>query len=285
VTSFFDWLIDPTVEAPPTRGPYDYAFRYMGSDGLAATIRTKELRMNAWPNMNDPREAQQWEPTGALTAIHPYTEAEMNRRLDDVLRRSARLLSLILDRDRTPDAAPHSLFHRGWAKAPMWAHYAGSHRGVCLVLDFPAVCEALEDGVPVKTIRYRNWGRIKYIDRAIPLDINGAFADQAALDEAVYDFLETRYKMSGLHMTKNTDWAYETELRLAAVDRDLDIHEFDTPINLPLGNCVKAVIFGQAYLDPAGTASGIRAALSPDSPEFFRCRWIGGAPTLEQLAI
>ncbi|SPM40209.1 hypothetical protein MNAB215_2405, partial [Mycobacterium numidiamassiliense] len=283
VTSLFDWLTDPTIPALPRDRLPEYVFRYMGSDGLDATIRYRGLRMNVWSNMNDPREAKQWESTGSLTAIHPYTNAEMTQRLDDVLRRSAHLMSLSLDRDRSPDAEPDSLFHRGWAKAPMWANYANAHEGVCLVLDFPAVCEALEEHVGFKTSRYRNWGRINYADRPIRIDITGAFADQAALDEALYNFLETRYTMSGLHMTKNTEWDYERELRLAVVDRDLENHELDTPINLPLGNCIRAVIFGDAYPDPAGTARTITTALSPNAPEFLQCRWIVGAPGLERI--
>jgi hypothetical protein len=219
----------------------------MGSDGLDATVRTKGLRMNVWSKMNDPRETKKWESIGSLTAIATYTEPEMRQRLDDVLRRSARLLSLILDRNPTSAAEPGSLFHRGWAKAPMWAHYANLHQGVCIVLDFPAVCEALDNGIPIKTGRQRNWGRIHYVDKPLRIDITGAFPDRARLDEELYNFVESRYKMSGLHMTKNTDWEYETELRLAVLDYDLDDHELDTPINLPLGDCLKAVIFGDAY--------------------------------------
>jgi hypothetical protein len=48
----------------------------------------------------------------------------MWKRIDDVLRRSARLLAMVIDRDSRPDAEPDSLFHRGWGRAPMWAHYA-----------------------------------------------------------------------------------------------------------------------------------------------------------------
>lgn len=284
MTALFDWLKDPTVEAPADEVLPEYTFRFMGSDGLDATIRSMGLRMNAWSKMNDPREEKEWESIG-LTAIPPYTATEMNQRLNDVLRRSARLLSLILDRDHTAEARSDSLFHRGWAKAPMWAHYAHSHRGVCLVLDFPAVCEALDEGIPVRTGRYRNWGRIRYVDQPIRIDINAAVANQAALDEALYRFLETRYKMSHLHMTKNTDWAYERELRLAVIDRDLDRHELDTPINLPLGDSLKAVIFGEDYANPISKARGIRAALGSNSPEFFQCHWDGGAPQLEQLGV
>jgi hypothetical protein len=283
VTDIFDWLTDPTVESPPRGGLIPkHVFRYMGSDGLDLTFGTRTLRMNAWSNMNDPREAKQWQSTGTLTAIPPYTEEEMDQRLDNVLRRSARLLSLIVDRDRTVDAEPGSLFHRGWARAPMWANYAAAHRGVCLVLDFAAVSEALDE-FPFETVRYRNQGQIIYVNTPIPLDITGSFADQGALNQALYDFLEHRYRMSSLHMTKNTDWAYETEVRLAVINRDLETHEFDTPVYLPLGTCLVGVIFGDDYADPDVTAARIRAALGADTPEFFQCHWICGAPRLERI--
>jgi hypothetical protein len=140
----------------------------MTLDGLLATVASRGLRMNAWSRMNDPREAQQWESTGTLTAVAPYNEPEMRQRLDDVLRRSARLLALTVDRNRTPNAKPDSLFHRGWGRAPLWAHYAGAHRGVCLVLDPAVVSEALDDRVPFTGARHRFWGRIEYADQTKP---------------------------------------------------------------------------------------------------------------------
>jgi hypothetical protein len=284
VSTLADWLNEPAVGAPPAQLLPEYVFRYMGPGGLDATISSGGLRMNVWSKMNDPREAKVWKSTGILTATPPYTKAEMEQRLDDVLRRSARLMSLSVDRDQMPDAARDSLFHRGWGKAPLWANYASAHQGVCLVLDFPAVCEAL-DSMPVRTVRYRNWGRINYVDKLIRLDVTGTFANQAELDAEVYTFLEQRYCMSALHMTKATDWAYETELRLAVIDRDLTDLELDTPINLPLGECVSAVIFGDAYCAPERKADEIRVALGARSPEFFQCHWSDGAPELEQLAV
>ncbi|WP_428343171.1 hypothetical protein [Mycobacterium sp.] len=160
-----------------------------------------------------------------------------------------------------------------------------SHQGVCLVLDFPAVCEALDDGIAIKVGRQRIWGRIQYIDKPIQLDVTGGFADRATLDQALHEFVERRYKMSGLHMTKNTDWEYETELRLAVLDYALDDTELDTPVNLPLRDCLKAVIFGDAYApSPLSTARGIRSALSAHPPEFFQCYWTGGMPWLEDIS-
>ncbi|MGB8500754.1 hypothetical protein [Mycobacterium sp.] len=84
-------------------------------------------------------------------------------------------------------------------------------------------------------------------------------------------------------MIKNTDWAYETELRIAVVEFDLD--ELDSPVYIPLGDCLKAVIFGGAHPAPRLIAAGIDNALGGDSPEFFQCHWTNGAPSLELITI
>jgi hypothetical protein len=65
----FDWLNDRTAEAPAPGLLPERVFRYMDAGGLDATIDNKTLRMNAWSNMNDPREAKQWESTGTLRVV------------------------------------------------------------------------------------------------------------------------------------------------------------------------------------------------------------------------
>lgn len=268
----------------------EHAFRYMSLDGLLATVASRGLRMNTWSRMNDPREAQQWESSGTLTAVAPYTEQEMRQRLDDVLRRSARLLALTVDRNRTPDAEPNSLFHRGWCRAPLWAHYADAHNGVCLVLDPAAVSEALDDGVPFTGARHRFWGQIEYADQPIRIDLAGRFADRASLDAAIGEYLDKHLQQrrggfGRLYMNKNTDWAYETELRIAVVNRDLDESELDTPVNIPLGDLIEAVIFGDAQSAPSLITAGIKHELGADSPQFFQCHWTNGAPELERVRV
>ena len=240
--------------------------------------------MNAWSKMNDPREAKDWKSTGTLKAAGGYTQADMDKRLNDVLRRSARLLALTADREPSPGAEPASLFHRGWGRAPLWAHYADDHRGVCLVLDPAAVNEAL-DGLPPKADRLRFWGGIEYLDKPIRIPLTATVTDQASLDQAIKNYITSKGQYGGLYMIKNTDWAYETELRIAVVEFDLDEHELDSPVYIPLGDCLKAVIFGDAHPAPRLITAGIDNALGGDSPEFFQCHWTHGAPSLELITI
>ena len=284
MTPLFDWLIDPALPAPAPGLLPEYVFRYMGSDGLLHTVRDRQLRLNAWSLMNDPRESKQWTSSGALAATGTYTVPEMNKRLDDVLRRSARLIALTADRSVTSVADPASLFHRGWGRAAMWAHYAQGHHGVCLVLDMAAINETIRD-LPAVDGRYTTWGWITYADEPIRVDLTGAFADQASLDQAIEDLLDKRWTLSGLHMSKNLDWAYETELRIASVDLHLDNHEMGTPLSISLGDCLKAVIFGDEHPAPSVIAGGVQADMGPDAPEFFQCHWIDGAPGLSPLVV
>lgn len=147
VTALFDWLVDPNPVVVPDQIP-DYVFRYIGTRGLLLTANGRELRLNAWSQMNDARESKQWQPSGTLVAAGTYTTAEMNTRIDDVLRRGARLLALTTDRLPVAGADPDSLFHRGWGRAPLWAHYGHQHEGVCLVLDPAAIIEAIDELPP-----------------------------------------------------------------------------------------------------------------------------------------
>jgi Protein of unknown function (DUF2971) len=242
----------------------EYVFRYIGTSGLMHTVNDRQLRLNAWSHMNDARESKEWQSTGSLVAAGKYTTSEMNTRIDDVLRRSARLLALTTDRAPVAGADPHSLFHRGWARAPLWAHYGHQHQGVCLLLDPAAINEAI-DALPLTTtIRYRTWGRINYIDEPIRIDLTGTFHDQLALDQAIEHLLGTRWVISGLHMTKNTDWAYETELRIAVAEIGLSKSDVDTPLMVPLTDYLKAVIIGDAHPAPGDVTAQVRGALGAD---------------------
>jgi hypothetical protein len=279
MTALSDWLTDPKQPTRPDDMLSPFLFRYMGGDGLLYTVRDRKLRMNAWSQMNDPREARAWRSAGGLTATGGLTDEEMHRRIDDVMRRSARLMSLTDDRKPKNDAPKDQLFHRGWARAALWSHYADGHRGVCLVLRSEDLMASIRE-MPSRDGRYTTWGHVAYRDRPIEIDLSGSFADLDSLDKAIEEFLDERYRISGLHMTKNWDWSYEAEVRLATVDLRADERDLDTPLMVPLDDCLVGVIFGDAHPNPKVVADGIRSDLGSSAPEIFRCKWEGGAPRL-----
>lgn len=281
-TNIWRYLTDPKVDGNSDTSPR-YAYRYMGSDGLLATVTSRTVRFNAWSQMNDPRESMCWSAKAAV-AGGTYTDEELRTRLDDVLRRSARLISLTVDRSPSCHAEPGSLFHKGWARAASWAHYAQAHHGACLVLDLPALSEELEE-MQVVVGRYRTQGRVSYQDGPIDVGLTGSYGSSEELESALEDLLDKRSSIPRLHMKKNTDWAYETEWRIAAIDLHLPNDELDTPLYVPLGKCLKAVIFGKDHPAPWIVARGIEAEMGPDAPEFFQCGWDSGTPTLKQLLL
>ena len=117
VTTLYDWLVDPSPVG--SNDLPEYVFRYIGTSGLMHTVNDRQLRLNAWSQMNDARESKEWQSTGSLIAAGTYTTSEMNTRIDDVLRRGARLLALTTDRAPVAGADPHSLFHRGCEGFPL----------------------------------------------------------------------------------------------------------------------------------------------------------------------
>lgn len=292
MTTMFDALIAPDIPPRSAGSVPDHVFRYMDTNGLLYTIRDKELRLNSWSRMNDPRESKQWRSSGALQAIGGYTETEMYRRIDNILRRSARLMALTADRSAHPSASSRDLFHRGWANSALWAHYADNHQGVCLVLGAPELVETVHNSAPdIETVRdeisdgvrYVNAGAITYSDQPITIDLTGKFSSQDSLDEAIERYLDTQWKQFNLHMTKTRDWAYENEWRIATIDPNLADDQLDTPEKVPLGDCLKAVILGDGHPAPRIIADGIRAAFDSRAPEFFQCNWSDGAPSLTPL--
>lgn len=282
VSALFDWLTDPDEPRHAADELGDYVYRYMGADGLLLTVKSQTLRMNAWSQMNDPREAREWVASHSMRAVGSYTQEELNKRLDAVMRRSARLMSLTDDREPVDGAAKPNLFHRGWARAAQWAHYANGHRGVCLVLSVEGLAMSTRL-VPAVDRRYTTWGHVRYIDQPIDIGISGDFDSDAAVDAAIEAKLDQRFAISNLHMVKNHDWSYEQEVRLLTVDLGADDADLDTPLYLPLGGSLAGVIFGDAHPAPDLIADGIRSLMGARAPEMCQCGWLGGAPQLRPI--
>jgi hypothetical protein len=171
MTNLGDWLRDPDQEGTAAGILPEYLFWYVGPAGLAYTVGYRHIRMNSYSRMNDPRESQSWTASG-VAAEPPFTDADMRKRIDDVFRGGARLMALCADQPAQDDATKPHLFHRGWARPAMWAHYSSAHEGVCMVFETTELIESIFN-LPTRDGRWTSWGSVTYRDEPIDLDIPG----------------------------------------------------------------------------------------------------------------
>src|ERR1022692_689331 len=171
-TQIDHWLTEPGVNPAE---PFPLLYRFTGREGVLKTLRSRRLRLNTWPKMNDPREKKEWRSSdiiaGRLRAIPPYTQAELESAFDRLLRRGARLACFTDDRAPATEHAARWLLHRGWGRSAMWDRYADSHEGACLVFDSPALVEQF-DSFQLGEGCIRTWGRVEYVDEPISIELD-----------------------------------------------------------------------------------------------------------------
>ena len=109
----------------------DLLYHYTSADTVAKILDSGTVRLGPYTRTNDPREQKEWIPLFTMpsgpgrpperylsSSEEEYEAAQ--RATDRYLRRGARLACFTLDRPRSGDATPGTLFHRGWARARMW---------------------------------------------------------------------------------------------------------------------------------------------------------------------
>lgn len=284
-TQIDHWLTDDAGSDPD----FPMLYRYLEQEGLVATLKSWQLRLNTWAKMVDPRERKEWRTADlvgdALRAVHPFTQADLEAEFDRLLRRSARMASFTDDRPpESPDSAQW-LLHRGWARSGMWDRYGGRHEGACLVFSSPDLLPEVEAAIPLGSGSLRSWGRVRYVDAPISLALPAAAASDVTSAEHLREVLDHATGMRNvardLYGTKLSDWASEREYRIIEVLWDPPPSvDLASPLGVPIGSSLKAVILGEEC--PAAPIrdllDGLPAGL--DKPDVLRCVWEGGVPFL-----
>jgi Protein of unknown function (DUF2971) len=194
-----------------------------------------------------------------------------NRELREQLQQKCKLLCL------TEDQPVHRLelerwaFRRGWGRARMWAQYADSHSGACLILDQAALRAAAQDVDGVMSLFD---GPVQYLDQ--PITIIVSYLDFRQLGaQGVIDKLLRSGTRDNLFFVKNTDWATESEYRFVLVTAD-DQARFVT-----IADTLKGIVIGEAFPDFEATVLKDRLGRIglADLP-VGRCHWMNGAPQI-----
>lgn len=274
------WLTRPQVNP---EDPFPLLYRFMGADGVLKTVESWQLRLSPWLKMNDPREKKEWRTAdiiaGRLQAVPPYTQHELERAFDRLLRRGARLACFTDDRAPVTEHSSRWLLHRGWGRSAMWDRYADSHKGGCLVFNSQALMERF-DTFQLGAGYIRTWGRVEYVDEPISIELQADVRSDEHLVELLDETTSGRYTVSDLYMKKLKDWESEREFRTVEVLWNIPEAELDEPLYMPIGASLRTVIIGEMFSEVDLDRLRERLGSYPEAPELFRCSWHGGVPFL-----
>ena len=153
--------------------------------------------------------------------------------------------------EKIPGAAPEYL------NPLMWAHYADSHRGICIKYSFPHAMTVLGSSRPDRISFFRD---VEYSDAAF--DEIGADGNGLRIDRAFF--------------LKGLPWKYENELRFLVYDpSDQDYYG-----TIPAPGCVEAVYFGVNCSE--SDKQNVKDALSDKKFRRFQGGGLDGTPPVEE---
>lgn len=219
-------------------------------------------------------------PSDGSDQRHEVEEAR--RYADRTLRCGARLMCFTVDRDQDPEAAASSLYHRGWARPRMWSQYAENHCGACLVFAADSIRAQVDRYRPLSDGDLFSYGAVHYVDKAPYITIWLSEVRSMGILEALNDFQVVRGVANQLYFTKSTDWASENESRIIVVRWNPPEDELDSPLDIPFGRSLRAIVVGELFDDGELEALRVIHARYPNV-ELVRCVWTGGRPALKPI--
>ena len=193
------------------------------------------------------------------------------RATDRYLRRGARLACFTLDRPRSGDATPGTLFHRGWARARMWEQYADHHSGACLVFKRQEL-ELVDEHRPHGNGDLFTYGGVTYQDQALTVPLPWTDVVDQGIEAVLDDFQIRKDAAKHLYTTKNTDWESEQEFRIVHVQWDVPDEKMDVPISIPFEASLEAIVLGEHFPDTERNVMQFRAGM-PAEIDLLQCQW------------
>ncbi len=171
---------------------------------------------------------------------------------------------------------PLHLDKYGIGHSSMWAHYAGNHKGVCLLFDGKILDKNIQKTLTEKQYEIRN-GFVKYNDeKATELGVtNDLEYQQLEEPERKRRSLLKHYKNNFLY--KSTEWKIEHEFRWLVRSQDT------SEIYISIEKAIKAVIVGEDF-HKVYMPSLNNLCEELRIPQAYRIKWTNGIPQLIQLA-
>lgn len=188
---------------------------------------------------NDPWESITREHTGVVGNGEPIEESLQNLR--DHENAIAERKNYVRQTSFAVDVrCPHSIWRRGWNLSRMWAQYADTNAGVCLIFDYKQLHDDFHNAFAnISTPHFDRF--IKYVNLYELDELEHKYWEPAKtfLDEEHIDLL----------FTKHDDFEHEQEYRFLAADISLKTAEenLKLPIKKSFCGLITGKLFAQDY--------------------------------------
>jgi hypothetical protein len=269
------------IEAHPIPSVvYHYTTQSAALEGI---LQSGHIRLSSLGKTNDPRESKEWGfPTSfsgvidhdRMMAIYQDLASEANKMRSQewwVLCVGCNDPTLVEpqtnERDRTH-------FMRGYARARMWAHYAQSHRGVCLEFDGVSLHDSISlasssHALMSGPVIYRDeFERTGTRDRDLSFQFDYSKLSVGDVSQNVRAHIRANYRHYFLE--KSPEWSSEHEYRWL-LNKSGDGIEVD--ISSSLRSVIAGVDFSEVY------APSLRALCKRFSARMDRMNWFNRKPS------
>jgi hypothetical protein len=227
----------------------DYLYHYTKAETLQKIAANRQFKMRRFATMNDPRESKAWtvvtfdigfgEPPPDDPIDQGAVDAEVARFKDNV-----KVAAFTRDVSHATETEENRTQYlgAGFAHPAMWAHYADTHRGVCIVFDKRTLVRRFMEQSPdsfgdPSQVRH---GEVTYTAHEPRGD--ESFLAMPAADVRVHGFEEAVHRhFAGLQVwfQKHLDWSSEAEYRFVYPDRT-----DRNAVFVDISNCVVALVLG-----------------------------------------
>lgn len=261
----------------------DLLFHYTNADtAFSKILYKKQIRFSPFRKMNDPVEFM-LPPLNAASDVGVSWTA-VNKILDDAdLARHRRINNVFVACFSIgffePGQDLYDCFHyKGWARSRMWAQYAKSHTGVCMIFDKNKLSESINTKVyAINNLTFEE-GEILYSN-----DIKGFKKEM--MPDITSDTVHRDYSdfyISGKErflFQKIEDYKNEQEYRFILIDKEAPPREdfYYVDCNDAIVGLIMGCDFDMAYLPM------IQHYRDSCPLEVFSCCWDFGEPRLSQF--
>ncbi len=235
-----EWLEAEISAAPKTLT--ENLFHYTNTDAaIFGILSTGTLRLSPFDSTNDLWESR---PTHPSLTTHVDDRdlipgLDLWNEIDRHIRRNSKVACLTMDWD-LPDAVMDRDALRGWSHLSLWAHYGGSHSGVCLRFERSKLLESFVSSEPSGVRNFH--GPVVYRNVSIGAGPHGI--DVGQVREFGVDAVATAHaeaNANAIFFRKHKDWSNEVEYRLVRMDKSL------LPFHFDIRRALTGVFLGEAF--------------------------------------